>query len=149
MIDCVIVDIDGTLADCEHRRVHITREPKNWGKFLSPALVKKDPLIEPVSRVVRNLSLNETIIYASGRTESLRPVTVAWLERYGLWMEPHALYMRRKNDFRSDTLVKQEILAAIRGDGYEPWLVIDDRDSVVSMWRGQGLTCLQVDDGDF
>jgi hypothetical protein len=27
--------------------------------------------------------------------------------------------------------------------------VLDDRDQVVTMWRGLGLTCLQVAPGDF
>ncbi|MBZ0186449.1 MAG: hypothetical protein K8F91_09400, partial [Candidatus Obscuribacterales bacterium] len=144
-----IVDLDGTLADCEHRRVYITREPKNWDKFFSPRLVLKDPLIEPVSRVVRLLSATETIVFASGRKESLRHVSIAWLRQHDLWTDPFALYLRPDGDFRSDTIVKMEMLGQIRADGYDPWLVIDDRSSVVAMWREQGLTCFQVEDGDF
>ena len=29
------------------------------------------------------------------------------------------------------------------------WCVLEDRKCVVDMWRGEGLTCLQVAPGDF
>jgi hypothetical protein len=34
-------------------------------------------------------------------------------------------------------------------DNYKVLLVLDDRDQVVRMWRELGLTCFQVDYGDF
>lgn len=52
-------------------------------------------------------------------------------------------------DRRSDVQVKRELLAEIRKDGYEPIVVLDDRSSVVEMWREEKLTCLQVAKGDF
>ncbi len=149
MSDCVIVDIDGTLADCHHRRRHINRSPKDWNKFLSPDLVAKDKLIAPVARLVNELVGNNTIIYASGRPDSLRETTMDWLISHDLWFHPYELYMRRRGDMRSDVVVKREILRYIRADGFVPWLTIDDRSSVVAMWRDEGLTCLQVADGDF
>jgi hypothetical protein len=57
----------------------------------------------------------------------------------------------RKDD-HSEKFISDEILK-------ENWLfdigkknimcVFDDRDKVVNMWRRNGLTCLQVADGDF
>ena len=149
MSDCVIVDIDGTLADCHHRRRHINRSPKDWNKFLSPELVAKDKLIAPVARLVNELVGNNTIIYASGRPDSLRETTMDWLISHDLWFHPYELYMRRRGDMRSDVVVKREILKYIRADGFVPWLTIDDRSSVVAMWRDEGLTCLQVADGEW
>lgn len=34
-------------------------------------------------------------------------------------------------------------------DRYDVRVVLDDRDSVVKMWRSLGLTCLQVALGEF
>ena len=51
--------------------------------------------------------------------------------------------------FRSDDIVKFELLEQILEFGYEPILVLDDRDRVVKMWRAAGLRCLQVAPGDF
>jgi predicted kinase len=51
--------------------------------------------------------------------------------------------MRPEKDTRVDHIVKEEMLDKIIADGYDPFLVIDDRPSVVAMWRRRGLTCLQ------
>lgn len=149
MTDCVIVDIDGTLADCHHRQRHINKSPRDWTKFLSPELVCKDKLIEPIARLVNSLVVSHTILYASGRPDTLRETTIDWLSTHDLWFPPFQLYMRRGGDKRPDVVVKREILNEIRADGFDPWLSIDDRAAVVEMWRDEGLTCLQVADGDF
>ena len=57
---------------------------------------------------------------------------------------PHAeLYMRSEGDYRPDYVIKSQILDAILADGYEIAFVVDDRPSVVAMWRERGLVCLQ------
>lgn len=149
MSECVIVDIDGTLADCTHRKKHILKSPKDWKSFFDPALMKRDPLIEPIARLVNMLAGECMIVYATGRPDNLREATIDWLEDNELWFEPRELYMRKSKDRRPDTVVKKEILYEIKHDGYEPWLCLDDRSTVVEMWRSQNLTCLQVDRGDF
>lgn len=146
---CVIVDIDGTLADCQHRRHHVEKQFKDWDKFFDPKLIARDKLIKPVWEVVMALQQRFPIIYCSGRRESEREVTKQWLYKHGLWMHPQKLYMRQVGDRRSDVQVKRELLAKIRKDGYEPIVVLDDRSSVVEMWREEKLTCLQVAKGDF
>ncbi len=143
--DCVLVDLDGTLSDCEHRKHFIEKTPKNWKEFLDPRRVSSDPLVEPVAKVVRALADTYPIIYVSGRTKALYGPTKEWLTKHDLWIPPHKLFMRPLNDFRSDVVVKRELLATIRKE-WNPWLAIDDRTSVVAMWRDEGLTCLQVND---
>ena len=56
--------------------------------------------------------------------------------------------MRGAEDHRPDHVVKREILN--NGiDKTKVWFVLDDRKSVVDMWRKSGLRCLQVQEGDF
>lgn len=145
----VICDIDGTLADLSHRRKYVESTPKDWNSFFKEELVKRDSLIAPIKSVLYSLQKDNRILYVSGRREDLREVTVSWLRKYGLWFYPHVLKMRALNDRRPDTIVKAEILAELQEAGYSPWLAIDDRNSVVAMWREYGLTCLQVAEGDF
>ena len=57
--------------------------------------------------------------------------------------------MRKDGDQRADHIVKREILAQIRNAGFEPVLVFDDRQSVVDMWRDQGIRVAQTAPGDF
>src|SRR3546814_16195171 len=51
--------------------------------------------------------------------------------------------MRKDADTRPDHVVKEEILQQISDDGYQPILAVDDRPSVVAMWRSKGITTLQ------
>lgn len=114
---------------------------------------------------VRDLLDRPRIILASGRGEQSRGVTKKWLNQNFIFPELpddsedvytdyplftyHRLYMRAKGDNRSDVIVKEEILTAMRLDGFNPTIAVDDRDGVVEMWRRNGLRCLQVAPGDF
>ena len=142
-MDCVIVDIDGTLADLSHRLHHISGGRKDWDSFFGA--MADDIVIEPVARLVNVFyDADIPIILCSGRPDNYRDVTVKWLDDHQI---PHAaLYMRPEGDRRADNIVKSLILDGIIADGYEPWLVIDDRPRVVAMWRERGLTCLQCSD---
>src|ERR1700739_3230590 len=77
------------------------------------------------------------IVLCSGREEVYRASTEDWLAKHK--GPKHPLYMRAAKDYREDDIVKSELLDRILADGYAPWLVIDDRDRVVEMWRARGL----------
>lgn len=136
----LIFDIDGTLADCDHRRHHITGGRRDWDGFF--ATMADDPVIEPIRRLAELASRSgAAIVLCSGRPEKYRTVTEEWLRRSNVPFE--ALYMRAEGDFRADYIVKAQLLDGIRKDGHDPLLVIDDRQTVVDMWRENGLVCLQ------
>jgi hypothetical protein len=77
------------------------------------------------------------LILVSGRSEDQRTVTEQWL----IWNEIpfDRLIMRPSGDFRADVEVKKEILEKIRCENKEILLAIDDRQSVVDMWRENGI----------
>ena len=53
--------------------------------------------------------------------------------------------MRKEGDYRSDTIVKEEMYNQMLVDGYKPTMVFDDRPSVLRMWRELGsLTVIDV-----
>jgi hypothetical protein len=140
-MECVIFDIDGTLADLRHRLHHVTGAHKNWDMFF--ATVHLDTPITPVVTLAKIVDYYEMpIICVSGRPEDIRDQTSQWLHDQDIW--PADLYMRPSNDYRPDYVIKKELLVKLREDGWEPILVIDDRPSVVQMWRAEGLVCLQT-----
>lgn len=144
--EAVIVDIDGTVADVEHRRHFVAdRYGKDWTSFFE-AMVD-DPPKEEVIRVVENLSEDNEIIFVSGRPDTYRDQTFAWLSEFCDSI-PFTLYMRKGGDTRADYIVKREILNEIR-QHFDVWLCLDDRQSVVDMWRSEGITTFQVAPGDF
>ena len=57
--------------------------------------------------------------------------------------------MRGDKDSRPDSEVKQDILKQLKDEGKEILFVVDDRQSVVDMWRTSGITCLQCKKGDY
>ncbi|RYF66900.1 MAG: 5'-hydroxyl kinase [Cytophagaceae bacterium] len=138
---CILVDIDGTVA-----KIH-DRSPFDW------ANVGRDLPNVPVLNVVRAMrAAGYAIIFLSGRDSAARTPTIAWLQQHLGWKEhaDYALFMRRQNDNRKDSIIKRELFDAHIRDRYFVELVLDDRDQVVSLWRRDlGLTCLQVDYGNF
>ena len=146
----IICDIDGTIANCEHRKHYVTERPKNHEAFY--AGVKDDTPIWSVIGLVQTLLAYEgrqiELVFVTGRPERCRTDTVEWLKDVHLYPNDYTLLMRKDKDYRQDYIVKQEILDT-HIDKSRVWLVLDDRKQVVDMWRRNGLTCLQVADGDF
>ncbi|MGW9159160.1 phosphatase domain-containing protein [Microbacterium sp. NPDC055665] len=56
---------------------------------------------------------------------------------------------RRTGDTRLDHIIKAEIYDAHIERHSTVIGVVDDRRSVVEMWRSRGLTCVHVAEGDF
>jgi predicted kinase len=150
----IICDLDGTLADCRHRLHHVLPGAKrDWNEFF--AEMSADTVIRPVRDLLEMVGAADhegydcAIVFSTGRPEDYRPQTDHWLYTH----LPHRaqgyrLYMRPANDTRPDHVVKREMLDRIRDDGYDPFIVIDDRPSVVAMWREAGLVCLQAAPGE-
>jgi predicted kinase len=137
----IICDIDGTLADCRHRLHYVLPGAKrDCDAFF--AGMANDVCIDPVADLIRAAHARYEVVLCSGRPEKYRPITMKWL--YDNDVAFDALYMRPDDDTRPDHIVKMQILRGIREDGYEPFIVIDDRQSVVDMWRDAGLVCLQA-----
>lgn len=142
----IIVDIDGTIADCSHRRHHICNPNKNWDDFFKDMV--HDLPIKPVIDLVRELQYAAyDVLFVTGRPEQYRKETKNWLIQNTLI--PTYLFMRPEKDFRPDHIVKKEILDNLRLQGFNPKLAIDDRQCVVDMWRSEGLICLQNKDEIF
>lgn len=143
----VLVDIDGTLANIEHRRPFLDETPANWAAF--NARMDGDTPNWPVVNLYKALWVSQAynLVLLTGRNERFRKVTEQWL----FWNEiPFGrLLMRADGDSRADNIIKEEILASLRAEGLEIELAIDDRQQVVDMWRDNGITCLQCDVGDF
>lgn len=132
-----IVDIDGTVAKMDGRGPH------EYDK------VSTDRPNGAVIDVVRALRASgDNILFLSGRPERCREATRFWLNKY-VTTQAVGLFMRADGDFRDDSIVKRELFDLHIRYQFDVQGVIDDRDRVVEMWRGLGLTCLQVDYGSF
>ncbi|GAB4031470.1 phosphatase domain-containing protein [Spirosoma jeollabukense] len=137
---CILVDIDGTVA------IMGNRSPFDWHR------VGIDMPKWPIIRLVQAMKASGySIVFFSGRDSVCREETISWLNRYFGWQsDDYELFMRAEKDNRKDAIVKQELFAQHIAGWYYVELVVDDRQQVVDMWRRTlGLTCVQVDYGDF
>lgn len=143
----IIFDIDGTLADCEHRRYFLNETPPNWKSFNESMVTdcpKRDVVLLYHTLYDSNLY---DIILLTGRYEEYRQVTENWLKS---WQIPfNEIYMRKDGDNRKDAIIKEEILNILLSEGKQILFTVDDRQQVVDMWRKNGITCFQCDYGDF
>jgi len=142
--DAIIIDIDGTLADNLERRTQL-KNNNNWEEFNSS--VSKDRLNEWCREVINKFKGNYKIILVTGRREICKSDTLMWLNNFQVHYDE--IFFRGADDFRQDDIVKEEIFITRIQDRYNILFVIDDRLSVVKMWRRIGQVCLQCDFGDF
>lgn len=153
-----IFDLDGTLSLNEHRQHFLAQKPKDWDSFYE--LCDKDFLNIPIASVWERFAEDLRFIL-TGRTEeitkndkviNIKDKTIRWLKDNGLeWYD--GLYMRQKNDFRDDVIIKSELFKKLKEDlpkkhnttlSQHSVIVFDDRQKVVDMWRKIGLVCCQV-----
>jgi len=143
-----IIDIDGTVSRIGNRVELLKRTPKNWDLFYADCFM--DEPIDEIIELVKVLSKTYDIVFCTGRRDSVRGITMVWIDKYfGELFNYRNLLMRKSDDKRSDMEVKPELLER---HGYTPEnvaLIIEDRARMVDKWRELGFTCLQCDKGDF
>lgn len=130
----VIFDLDGTLANTTHRLHYVRNGRRDWDKFFEEC--HNDAPIEEMLALLRNLNGAYKRVIVSGRSKAVREKTIAWLEKHDICNVP--LYMRPVGDYRKDHTLKKEILNQLLAEGNQIAFVVDDRPTVVEMWRRHG-----------
>lgn len=145
--EIVIFDIDGTLADVEGRVHHIQGRKKNWRAFFEE--MHADTPVDPVVSLYKKLweHTDYEIYLLTGRPHRYYNMTMEWCRRHDIPVKK--LLMRPDGDPREDFVIKEDILHQIQAEGHTVAFVVEDRNSVVSMWRKNGILCLQCAEGDF
>lgn len=138
----VIFDRDGTLFSVKHYMVDAETGPACWHCY--NGLVAFDAPVPLVAALFRSIRPGVTKIITSGRMDSTRHDMIAALQKHDL--VPDYLLMRRDKDQRRDSIVKKEIYQTQIEPYFDVRYVIDDRPSVVEMWREIGLSVLAVQD---
>lgn len=137
----IIVDIDGTVA------LMNGRGPFEWDRVHED--IPNRPVVNIINALQEAMKDYASVLFVSGRDETCRMATLAWLKVHMANEAPWSLFMRPRSDFRKDAVVKEEIYREKIEPHFDVIAVFDDRNQVVDMWRSLGLTCLQVAPGDF
>lgn len=133
----IICDLDGTLALFD-------RNPFNAQNC------HEDDVNIPVANIVETFyKKGYKIMFFSGRKDEYKKPTKKFLTKAFEDRIDYELHMRKTSDNRKDSILKREMFDTIIQDKYFVEFILDDRNQVVDMWREIGLTCLQVNYGDF
>lgn len=143
----IICDLDGTLINIEHRRHFVEGEKKDWKSFLHPENLRQDTVNNWCRFIINRVANDVKILYVTGRSENLRQVTKDWCIEHVCRF--NFLFMREEGDYRQDAIIKEDIYKQYIEPQYDVVFCIDDRKSVVDMWRRLGLVCLQCAEGNF
>ena len=164
----IIFDLDGTLANIDSRR-DISMKPNgrlDWDVFAAPnSILALDKPNAPVIKMAQMFKADGfKIVIFSGRNDRGFDATVQWLNNNHV---PFDFLVMRPDKFKDkswpiadgnpatpdmrfmpDEILKKKMLDTFV-DIDDVFLVVDDRDKVVKMWRDLGLNTFQVAPGDF
>lgn len=147
--DCIICDLDGTLALLGDRNPY------------DASTCEEDEVNLPVFKALWSWigymfdgtynNQNGKVIFVSGREDKYREQTIRWLHRecdlFDKWFE---LYMRPTDDHRSDEIIKEEIYHSNIENNFNVMGIYDDRPRVCRVWRYRlGLPVFQLNDVEF
>ena len=130
--DCIIVDVDGTLAyKCD-------RDIYDYSKVIDD--IPNENLIKIINE------MHCDVIILSGREDSSEEHTALWLIKNKVYH--NSLYMRKTGDHRDDTIVKKELYEEHIKGKYNVIGVFDDRPKCVTLWKELGLFVLDCNRHD-
>ena len=163
----IIFDLDGTLANIDIRRKKSLKPngKMDWDVFFDASNISLDLPNEPVIKMAQLFADDGfNIVIFSGRNDRSFNTTKNWLSKHRVPF--HKLVMRpdkflkwgdkfsdgniatQDMRFMPDEILKKHMLDLFV-DINDVFLVVDDRDKVVKMWRELGLNTFQVAPGDF
>jgi len=143
----VIFDLDGTLANIEHRLHFVQNGNRQWDEFF--AACADDKRNEPIIEIWDCMShMGHEMWIFSGRSDQVLEETQEWLVNNNIFAD--RVFMRKAGDHQPDDKLKQGWLDELTDDERAAILcAFDDRQRIVDMWRRNGITCLQVAEGNF
>ena len=146
----VIIDIDGTLSNSPH----IAGFQKPTGGTDWAARIEATSHA-PANEWCKELTIAMSwqgyrLIFMTGRTESFngKAITEQWLKQQ---LNPEGIFeyeliMRPSGDFRLDTDVKLMLYTTHIAPNFDVLFAIDDKQSIVNLWRNLGVPALHCAD---
>ena len=139
MKNIILCDIDGTVANNDHRQ-HFLEGKKDWDGFFD-ALDKDEPIYPIINKVIEENNSGREIIFITGRPERYRNTTHTWLKEY-FNFEIKTL-MRKDNDKRNKLIIKQELFDSnFRNNDID--YIIDNDAELLEMWKTNNISVLDA-----
>lgn len=143
IVPTVMVDLDSTVANIEHR-VKLAPDDYNNGDWIPFALASyNDKPIEGTIRLINLLFPSNRIVICSGRSHVALEMTVEWLDRYGvpfdeMFLHNHSVAEMANGDY------KVIHVRAQRARGFEVVLFLEDWGPTAQRIEEEGVPVLCV-----
>lgn len=139
----IVFDLDGTLANDNHRNHWLQMRPKRWTEYFKEC--HKDLPNTQVIKICNQLyRLGYWVVILTGRSDEVKYQTEKWLMQNNV--HHSELIMRPEGLWIEDIEFKKDAIASYM---HRIQWAFDDRNRSVKMWRELGITCFQVAEGDF
>jgi acid phosphatase class B len=139
MKNIILCDIDGTVANNDHRQ-HFLEGKKDWDGFFSELI--NDKPIYPIIDIVKKEYLDgKKIVFLTGRPEKYRYSTKLWLREY--FDFDSEIYMRNNDDKNNKLKVKREIFN-LNFNKRQILYCIDNDYDLLKQWEEMGLKIIDA-----
>ena len=141
---CVLVDVDGVIADGWHRQHFLQNGQRDWKNFFANAF--GDTPIPGSIALLDQFDAELAVVLLTARPHNLHALTVDWVREHGYRWD--LLIMRHRSDGGlSSPKFKQRSVHELQERGFEPQLAIDDDQRNIDMFRAEGLNALYLHSG--
>lgn len=137
---CIIWDLDNCVSNDDWRiRLidHSLEGGARWAAYHAACGADK-PVNLDVFDAMRELHFDATPVFITGRPESVRETTRAWIRRH-LHVHDPEIMMRGGDLVENSVALKRRHALALKGRGALPILAFDDRQDMVEMYRSIGI----------
>ena len=144
MSNIILCDIDGTIANNDHRQ-HFLEGKKDWDGFFSE-LINDKPIPEIINQIKEYHSSGNKIIFLTGRPERYRKQTLLWLLEY--FDFELNLLMRKNKDKRNKLIIKKEMFE-LNFNVKDIFLIFENDEELISMWKDVGANVFDINKSDY
>jgi hypothetical protein len=136
----LILDLDGTLANLDHRSHLVEQDEPDWDAFFAPELIAEDKPIPEAQEALSSVDEFDDLIFLTGRPEKARQVTEDWLDEYfGFQPDDYVLFMRADDDVRPSVEYKEEVIVdLLEGLPETDVILVDDEEDNLAMMTEYG-----------
>jgi len=145
MTICVF-DIDGSLANIEHRRHLVQCDNPDWPSFnYSMFLDTPNDAVIDLYKAIQATKKYDMAIF-TGRSSEFRDVTIEWLDRNGITFDHFMMRDRYSEASVSDVVVKNRMVEDLQSStGKIISFAVDDRPCVCrDVWIARGIFLFDV-----
>ena len=140
MKNIILCDIDGTVANNDHRQ-HFLEGKKDWDGFFSE-LSNDIPIYPIIEKIKKHQSEGKDIVFLTGRPERYRVETESWLKKY--FNFKFRLLMRKDNDLRNKVIAKEDLLKENSIQSGSINLIYENDEDLINYWTKKEVSVHKV-----